>query len=155
TIKHLKDKLEEKYNPYINHLDSYYCFAFVKIAWIFATIFYDHSIIISQDDKSKVSLGILVVERTFKANETINEPVSILDHDFPLGRKMKLILFVYLLINSNNMNNSFHSGYLTIYTRSEYFVGTTALTHMANLISITNSEKYNEIIHIEEKIKPL
>ncbi|CAG8818743.1 25125_t:CDS:2 [Gigaspora margarita] len=143
-------QLEEEDYP-----DSHYCLASVKSAHTFAATFHDHSIIISQNDKSKVPLGIPAVGQTFKSIETINEPVSISDHDFPLGRKMKLIPSIYLLINPNNTNNSFCSGHLTIYNRPEYFVGTTVLTHMANLISITNSEDYDEVIHIEEKIKPL
>ncbi|CAG8672730.1 6442_t:CDS:2 [Gigaspora margarita] len=154
TIKHLKDKLEEKYNLYIiqiqsvsrdeksDHPDSHYCLTSVKSAQMFAATFHDYSIIISQDDKSK-------------SIETINKPVSIPDHDFSLDRKMKLIPSVYLLINPNDTNDSFRSGHFTIYIQPEYFVGTTVLTHMADLISITNSEDYDEVICIEEKIKPL
>ena len=111
TIKHLKDKLEEKYNLYISrqtlstylwpkhpntfaakrhhhpalvqiqsvswneksdHPDSHYCLASVKSARTFAATFHDHSIIISQNDKSKVPLGISAVGRTFKSIKTIN-----------------------------------------------------------------------------------
>ncbi|CAG8581513.1 21306_t:CDS:2, partial [Gigaspora margarita] len=114
TIKHLKDKLEEKYNLYIIQIQS-----------------------VSRDEKSDHPDSHFCLTSSI---ETINEPVSIPDHDFPLGRKMKLIPSVYLLINPNDTNDSFR---------------TTALTHMANLISIMNSEDYDEVICIEEKIKPL
>ncbi|CAG8539697.1 6817_t:CDS:2, partial [Gigaspora margarita] len=122
---------------------------------MFAATFHNHSIIISQDDKSKVSLRIPAVGRIFKLIKTINESVSIPDHNFPLGRKIKLILSIYLLINPNDTNNSFHSGHLTIYIQLEYFVDTTALTHIANLISIMNLKDYDEVICIKEKIKLL
>ncbi|CAG8837901.1 5573_t:CDS:2, partial [Gigaspora margarita] len=167
TIKHLKDKFEEKYNLYIiqiqsisqneksDYPNSHYCLASVKSIQKFATTFHNYSIIISQEDKSKVPLGILAVGQTFKSIETINELVSIFDHDFLLGRKMKLISSIYLLINPNDTNDSFRLGHLTIYIQPEYFVDTTALTHMADLISIMNLEDHDKVICIEEKIKLL
>ncbi|CAG8746447.1 24785_t:CDS:2 [Cetraspora pellucida] len=103
------------HNEKVDHPDSYYCLASVKGARTFAATFPDHSIIISQDDKSKVPLGILAVGRMFKSIETINEPISVPDHDFPLGSKMKLIPSVYLLINPKDTNDTFCSGHLTIY----------------------------------------
>jgi hypothetical protein len=47
------------------HIDEHYCLASVKGAKQFAASFSTNSIIISQDDKAKVPLGILAVRRTF------------------------------------------------------------------------------------------
>ncbi|CAG8710987.1 429_t:CDS:2, partial [Gigaspora margarita] len=51
--------------------------------------FVDDIIIISQDDKAKVSLGISTVGRTFKTIQTINEPISVANYNFPVSSKMK------------------------------------------------------------------
>ena len=43
------------------HADEHYCLASVKVTQAFAEFFAGDSIIISQDDKAKVSLGISAV----------------------------------------------------------------------------------------------
>ncbi|RGB23964.1 hypothetical protein C1646_773756 [Rhizophagus diaphanus] len=70
-----------------------------KAAKVFAEVFADESIIISQDDKVKIGLGIPAISCTFKIIQTVNKPVIVEDHDFLTGLKMKLIPSVYLLIN--------------------------------------------------------
>ncbi|CAG8703203.1 12298_t:CDS:2 [Cetraspora pellucida] len=113
-------------NKKSDHSDSHYCLASVKGARTFVSSFSDYSIIISQDDKAKVPLRILA-----------------------------LIPSVYLLINPKDTNDNFHLGHLSIYIWPEYFVSTTAATHIANLILIINSKEYNEFIYTEDKVKPL
>ena len=49
-----------------SHIDEHYCLASVKAARIFAEVFADETIIIFQDDKVKIGLGIPTVGRTFK-----------------------------------------------------------------------------------------
>jgi hypothetical protein len=41
-----------------DHPDGHYCLASVKSARQFATVFADKAIIISQDDKAKIGLGV-------------------------------------------------------------------------------------------------
>ncbi|CAG8849335.1 10354_t:CDS:2, partial [Gigaspora margarita] len=48
------------------HMNEHYCLALVKIARVFATTFASNSLIISQNDKAKISLNMLAVNRTFK-----------------------------------------------------------------------------------------
>ena len=43
----------------------------------------DMSIVISQDDKAKIGLGIPAVGRTFHTLQSVNEPINVADHDFP------------------------------------------------------------------------
>ncbi|CAB4473773.1 unnamed protein product [Rhizophagus irregularis] len=68
-----------------DHPDGHYCLASVKSAKQFAGVFADMSIIISQDDKAKIGLGIPAVGRTFHTLQSIQEPVYVADHDFPAG----------------------------------------------------------------------
>ena len=64
------------------------------------------------------------VGRTFKTIQTINEPVSVPDHDFPKVAKYKLILSVYLVINPDD---SLHSGKMRIFIHLEHFLGTSCV----------------------------
>ncbi|GBC42209.2 hypothetical protein GLOIN_2v1766467 [Rhizophagus irregularis DAOM 181602=DAOM 197198] len=70
-----------KRNEYI---DEHYFLASVKGAKQFAALFSTHSVIISQDDKAKVPLGIPAVGRTFQTLQSFQEPVTLPDHDFPI-----------------------------------------------------------------------
>ncbi|CAG8800872.1 41902_t:CDS:2, partial [Gigaspora margarita] len=67
------------------YLDKHYCLAFVKGAKQFAQTFSDVSIIISQDDKSKI--------------------VQVPDYDFVCGSNQKLIPLVYLMIKPSEIND--------------------------------------------------
>jgi hypothetical protein len=87
------------------HPDSHYCLASVKCAKQFASTFADVSVVISQDDKAKIGLGVPAVGRTFHTLQSINEPTTIADHDFPMGSGQKLIPSVYLIINPNESND--------------------------------------------------
>ncbi|CAG8800375.1 44741_t:CDS:2 [Gigaspora margarita] len=104
----------------------------VKTAQTLAEVFVDNAIIISQDNKAKVGLGVPAVGRTFKTIQTFNEPISVANHDFPVDSKMKLIPSVYLVIDLANLNDSFRLDQLAIFVRFEYFVGTTSLTYISN-----------------------
>lgn len=88
------------------HVDEHYCLASIKSAWTFAEVFADDTVIISQDDKAKVSLDIPAVGRTIKILQSINELVLVANHDFLVGSKMKLILSIYLIIDPANSNDS-------------------------------------------------
>ncbi|CAG8839363.1 35942_t:CDS:2, partial [Gigaspora margarita] len=91
------------------HIDSHYCLHIVKSAKQVATTFAVHSVIILQNDKAKVLLGILAVGRTFKTIQMAYEPVEIPDHDFSKGSKQKLTPSVYLTIDPEDSNNSLHT----------------------------------------------
>ena len=58
------------------HVDSHYCLALVKCAKQFASTFADMLVVISQDDKAKISFGIPAVGRTFHTLQSINEPTG-------------------------------------------------------------------------------
>ncbi|GBB92831.1 hypothetical protein RclHR1_20620002 [Rhizophagus clarus] len=91
-------------NKMSSHKDSHYCLISVKGVNQFAETFPKHSIIILQDDKAKVPLGILVISRTFSTVQTHNQLISIPDHDFPVSSKHKLIPSVYVIINPTDTN---------------------------------------------------
>jgi hypothetical protein len=137
------------------HVDEHYCLASVKAARIFAEVFADETIIISQDDKAKVGLGVPAVGRTFKTIQTVNEPVTVEDHDFPFGSKMKLIPSVYLIINPGDSSDTLRTGQLSIFIRPEYFIGTSSTTHMADLESIISNEIFSTTLKQENKVKPI
>ena len=128
------------------HIDEYYCLVSVKETKQFVTLFPTHSVIIFQDDKAKIRLGIPAVGRTFKTIQSINEPVTVKDHDFPTGSKMKLIPSIYLVINPADLSNTLRTGQLSIFIRPEYFIGTSSETHMADLENIVFNEDFSVTI---------
>ncbi|CAG8846171.1 1060_t:CDS:2, partial [Gigaspora margarita] len=101
------------------HPDGHYCLASVKYAKQFVSMFADMSVIISQDDKAKVGLGVLAVGQTFRTLQSINEPVVVADHDFPIGYGQKLISSVYLIIKPNKLNDELRTGELAIFICSQ------------------------------------
>ncbi|PKB95475.1 hypothetical protein RhiirA5_385935 [Rhizophagus irregularis] len=137
-----------------SHVDEHYCLASVKGVKSFATAFPQDVLIISQDDKAKVPLGMAAVGRTFKTIQTTNEPVSVPDHDFPKAAKHKLVPSVYLLINPSDTNDSLRSGKVRIFIRPEYFLSTSCETHMVDLMSITKEENFREFTHNGDTVKP-
>jgi hypothetical protein len=121
------------------HPDSHYCLASVKCAKQFASTFADVSVVISQDDKAKIGLGVPAVGRTFRTLQSVNEPTTIADHDFPMGSGQKLIPSVYLIINPNKSNDELRTGRLTIFIRLQWSLGTASLTHMLDLESLASN----------------
>ncbi|PKK56219.1 hypothetical protein RhiirC2_800496 [Rhizophagus irregularis] len=109
-------------NEMSEHVDEHYCLASVKGVKLFVSAFSQDVVLISQDNKAKVPLGIAAVGRTFKTIQTSNEPVSVPDHDFPTSSKHKLIPSVYLLINPSNTNESLRSGKMRIFIRPKFNV---------------------------------
>jgi len=89
-----------------SHTNKHYCLASVKAARIFAEVFADETVIIFQDNKAKIGLGILAVGHTFKTMQTVSKPVSIEDYNFLTSSKIKLISSVYLVINLVDSNNA-------------------------------------------------
>ncbi|CAJ0835274.1 1278_t:CDS:2 [Entrophospora sp. SA101] len=75
-----------------DHPNGHYCLASVKCAKQFATVFADMSVVISQDDKAKIGLGVPAVGRTFHTLQSVHEPVCVADHDFPVGNLESLTL---------------------------------------------------------------
>ncbi len=89
-----------------SHIDKHYYLTFIKAAKVFTEVFADKTVIILQNNKVKIRLSISVISRTFKTIQTINKPVTIKDHDFPISSKIKLIPSVYLIINPADLSNT-------------------------------------------------
>ena len=87
-------------------------------------MFADVSVIISQDDKAKIGLGVPAVGRTFHTLQSVNEPVSVADHDFPAGNGQKLIPLVYLLIKPEDSKDELQTGQLSIFIRPQWSIDT-------------------------------
>ncbi|CAG8833970.1 22799_t:CDS:2 [Gigaspora margarita] len=133
-IDNLCKNLEEKYNIYMartilnNYLLSrqtnsiatkaYRHPVWVAIASISRTDTQEHpDRHYCLDDKAKVGLGVLAVGRTFRTLQSINEPVVMFNHDFPVGYGQKLIPSVYLMIKPNELTDEIQTGQLAIFIR--------------------------------------
>ncbi|CAB4437126.1 unnamed protein product [Rhizophagus irregularis] len=136
-----------------DHPDGHYCLASVKYARQFATVFADNSVVISQDDKAKIGLGVPAVGRTFHTLQSVHEPVSVADHDFPLGNGQKLVPSVYLMIKPNELNDELRTGQLAIHVRRQWSLGTSSLTHMQDLESLVLDPQYNDVLKTNGEIR--
>ncbi|CAG8588064.1 17708_t:CDS:2, partial [Cetraspora pellucida] len=112
-----------------DHPDTHYCFASVKKAKQFAMRFSTHS--------------------------SLKEPVMLLDHDFSIAIHYKLILSIYMLMNSKNNNNTLYNRQLAIFIHSQYHGNTSSASHMKDLKSLTQNNRLNEILKLENTIKPI
>ena len=89
------------------HIDGYYCLTSIKYVRQFTSVFADASVIISQDNKAKVSLGMPGVGQTFHTLQLVNKSVNVADHDFPTGYEQKLIPSIYLMITLSELKDDF------------------------------------------------
>uniref|UniRef100_U9U9H8 C2H2-type domain-containing protein n=1 Tax=Rhizophagus irregularis (strain DAOM 181602 / DAOM 197198 / MUCL 43194) TaxID=747089 RepID=U9U9H8_RHIID len=137
------------------HPDTHYCLASVKCAKQFTSTFADVSVVISQDDKAKIGLGVPAVGHTFHKLQSVNEPATIADHDFPIGFGQKLIPSVYLIINPNESNDELRTGKLAIFIRPQWSLGTSSLTHMQDLESLASNSQYDDALKTNGMIRPI
>jgi len=121
------------------HPNSHYCLASIKGAKQFASTFTDVSVVISQDDKVKIGLGVPAVGCTFHTLQSINELMTVADHDFFMGFRQKLIPSVYLIINLNESSDELRTGKLAIFIRLQWSLSTSSLTHMQDLKSLASN----------------
>ncbi|CAG8820243.1 28084_t:CDS:2, partial [Gigaspora margarita] len=142
-------------NEIPEHIDEHYCLHIVKNAKLFAHTFVFHSVIISQDDKAKVPLGIPAIRKMFKILQTAHEPVEIPDHNFSKGSIQKLIPSVYLTIDMENLNNLLHNGQLSIFIHPQWFNNTSSLTHMVDLMLMMKNPALDNKLILENEFKPI
>nr|CAG8683580.1 15397_t:CDS:2 [Entrophospora candida] len=138
-----------------DHPNGHYCLASVKCAKQFATVFADMSVVISQDDKAKIGLGVPAVGRTFHTLQSVHEPVCVADHDFPVGSGQKLVPSVYLMIKPNESNDELRTGQLAIFVRRQWSLGTSSHTHMQDLESLTLDPQYDDVLKTNGEIRPI
>ncbi|CAG8568014.1 12107_t:CDS:2 [Cetraspora pellucida] len=144
----LRDKT--KYHP-----DGHYCLASVKGARQFAQTFAEFSVIISQDDKAKISLGIAAIGRTFHILQSSSQPVQIPNHDFVHGSNQKLIPSVYLIIKPSEANDNLRTRQVAIFVWPQWSIGTSSITHMEDLTCLVLDNQYSEALKVNGDIKPI
>jgi hypothetical protein len=103
----------------------------------------------------KIGLGVPAVGRTFRTLQSVNEPTTIADHDFPMGSGQKLIPSVYLIINPNESNDELQAERLTIFIRPQWSLGTSSLTHMQNLEGLASNFQYDDVLKTNGTIRPI
>ncbi|CAG8712440.1 2022_t:CDS:2 [Cetraspora pellucida] len=135
-----------------NYVDKHYCLASVKNARQFAAAFEDFSVVLSQDDKAKVPVGIPAVGKHFRTMQTIREPVSIADYDFLIGSFQKLTPSVYLAINPNELNEALQ---LSIFIRVQWHISSTSISYIADILSLVDNEDFSTIFKRDKEVKPL
>ncbi len=95
---------------------------------------------------------MVTVKKIFKTIQTTNKPVLIPNYDFSKAVKYKLILFIYLVINPSNMNNSLHSSKMRIFVHLKHFLGTLYKTYIINLMLIIKEDSFYIFTHYEDSV---
>ncbi|CAG8846460.1 6398_t:CDS:2, partial [Gigaspora margarita] len=113
-----------------DHIDGYYCLVSVKNARNFASVFADQSVILSQDDKAKVSVGIPAIGRHFETMQTILEPVSETD------KSLRVVQ-------------------LSIFIRAQWHLGSSFATHMTDILSLVSNKRFDGVFRCNDEVKPL
>ncbi|CAG8730611.1 14973_t:CDS:2 [Cetraspora pellucida] len=93
--------------------------------------------------------------RSFRTIQSINKPVIVPDHDFSVSSQQKLVPLVYLIIDSNNTNDTLHSSQLSIYIQPQYELGTSSITYINNLNLLVNSGYFDNMVKVDNKIRPI
>ncbi|GES72550.1 uncharacterized protein LOC109428822 [Rhizophagus clarus] len=162
TIRHLREELNSKYmNIFYAPLSTITCCHLDQILkqqrfitiWLLLQMHLFHKL--KEDDKAKVPLGIPAVGKPFQTLQSFQELVTLLDHDFLVGMQQKLIPLVYLLINLSDMNDAFRNGQLSIFIYPQYQVGISSSTHMSDLNSLIQDNRFDGILKINSQIKPI
>ncbi|GET63131.1 hypothetical protein GLOIN_2v1783204 [Rhizophagus irregularis DAOM 181602=DAOM 197198] len=83
---------------------------------------------------------------------SVNEPVCVAYHNFPAENGQKLIPFVYLIIRPNESNDELRTGKLAICVRRQWFFGTSSLTYMQDLESLTSDSQHDDALKINGEI---
>ncbi|CAG8577558.1 3987_t:CDS:2 [Cetraspora pellucida] len=164
-LEHIHDSVEygsadacrckEAIKVRIYHPNDHYCLASVKGARQFAQTFAEFSVIISQDDKVKISLGIAAVGRTFHTLQSSFQPVQIPDHDFVHRSNQKLIPSVYLIIKPSKANDNLWTGQVAIFVQPQWSIGTSSITHMEDLTCLVLDNQYSKALKVNSNIKPI
>ncbi|CAG8715305.1 23345_t:CDS:2 [Cetraspora pellucida] len=153
ACRHKEAVASVSHNETKEHIDGHYCLASVKGVRQFAHAFSNVSVIISQDDKAKIGLGIPAVGRTFRTLQSVSEPVQLPDHDFTCGSNQKLIPSVYLIIKPNEESNDLRTGQVVIFVRPQWSIGTSSVIHMKDLISLASNNQYSDALKTNNEIK--
>ncbi|PKB98426.1 hypothetical protein RhiirA5_431382, partial [Rhizophagus irregularis] len=83
---------------------------------------------------------------------SVNEPVCVAYYNFPAENGQKLIPFVYLIIRPNESNDELRTEKLAICVRCQWFFGTSSLTYMQDLESLTSDSQHDDALKINGEI---
>jgi len=73
--------------------------------------------------------------------QSFQKLITLPDHNFLISMQQKLISSIYLLINLNDTNDTFHNGQFLIFVCSQYQIGTSLTTHISDLNLLTKDDK--------------
>ena len=138
------------------HMDSHFAMASVKHAREFASLFSKENVFfLSQDDKARVPLGLLVSKKQTAILMHLEYKVSLPDHDFPIGGSPKLIPSVYASCLQKEDQSIGYSGPTFTAIRSGKHDKSCAASHMEDFRSLIQAEEFQTACKNGDNIKPL
>ena len=136
--------------------DSHFAMASVKFAKELASLFHkDHVFFLSQDDKARVPMGLPISKKQTCVLMHLEYKVQLLDHDFPLGEKAKLIPSVYASLVKKKDGTIGYSGPTYIGIRSAKLDKSSAASHATDFKRLVKLEEFKESAINNGSVKPL
>lgn len=145
------------------HQDSRFCKATLDHLKELASILGNNQVLlISQDDKAKVPIGIPAASKQQAFMMNVEYKVCLPDHTFPVAPGYKLVPSVYMALALSNEIGAKSavaaSGPTYIAIRSAKFSGSSAATHQTDfekILTIKEFDRYTKMNDQDEMMKPV
>lgn len=144
------------------HADSYFCKATIDhLKELAAILGNDQVLILSQDDKAKVPIGIPAASKQQAIMMNVEYRIKLPDHSFPVASGYKLIPSVYMaLAVGNNLGEKTTietAGPTYIAIRSAKYAGSSSQTHQSDFNRLLTLEEFKKNIRSksDDYVKPV
>lgn len=146
------------------HDDTMFCKASIEHLKELASFLGNNQVmILSQDDKAKVPIGIPAASKQTALMMNVEYRVRLPDHTFPVAAGYKLVPSVYMALKvlNNNIGNSSPiktSGPTYISIRSAKYSGSSSETHKTDFEKILTLDEFKAYTHVpshEDLVKPV
>lgn len=143
------------------HIDTNFCFATIRALEKIATVFGPKQVLfLSQDDKSRVPLGLAAANKQSPMLMHMEYLVKLPDHDWVVAARHKLIPSVYagIVLKDNEIGKAESVGYsgpTYIAIRSGKHSSSTAYSHGMDFKKLLTIDAFNNLTKFEGNVKPI
>ena len=139
-----------------SHPDAHFAMASVKYARELCTMFDQSNVFfLSQDDKARVPLGIPISKKQTALLMHVEYKVKLPDHDFPIGKRHKLIPSIYAACMKKDDGELCYSGPTYAAVRSGKHDTSSAGSHSEDFDRLVNLTEFSKAAKKDDRVKPL
>ncbi|CAG8754598.1 5777_t:CDS:2 [Dentiscutata erythropus] len=144
-----------------SHEDTHFCAALIRnIKEIVSLLGPKSALVISQDDKARIPLGLAAANKQAPILMRLEYRVELLDHDWVVAKKHKQIPSVYAILDIQESKYEqakavTYSGPIFIRIRSGKHDSSTTYSHSKDFDDLINEEKLRNYTTTNEQPKPV